>query len=267
MFTFILSIVIGWFIYEKFFRVNYDTGKDYLETLDNLKHIELPRDIAPIDLVPMHGYLYTTEQNLKYLADPADIVGVRPACGVNKYETPYGKYHVLVRNTESLRDMFYASKAGAQMSPALILGYEYIQYEPKICPICGREIEYYGPTHPYGGEVCTSIVPSSESRYCEHCRNILTRKDEELIPFFINECSLTENHRRGRKKIVTVKDYEFNHYMMACKRITIMQEELERVGYAEISGDYDYLLSMSTLTEFSKNIGAIEQWEVFRKLV
>lgn len=259
MFTFILSTIIGWIIYEKFFRVNYATGEDYLKRISELPYYEMDNEIEPVyGYLPMWNW---TSHGIRYYADMSDILGVRPYTGRKTTITPNGVYSVICTSEEN-RDSHYTIPPADIELPYSVREYEYVKYIPKRCQFCGKEIKYMPAMHVLtGGPIQTGIVPSSESRYCEHCREILTHKDTEtFIPFYIHEFG------NERKKLVTVRNDKFKYYMQDCKRMGMLDEEVERVGYAEIAPIYDRLASLRTLTEYSKNIDGVNQWELFKGL-
>jgi hypothetical protein len=238
-------------------KVAYNTGNEFINNSIEIKE-ELNKSNVnvngKINILPLHYAI--TDTVLRYYSDPSDIIGKCIEGEVKDDEC--GKYKVICREKDiEGRDFF-------NKVDNLRKNYEYIQYYPEYCSICGKKINYDGIVHKNtGSKINTGIVCSSESRYCEDCREVLEREDEDFIDFYIKECG--EN-----KRIVSLKENkeEFDRYMIDCKSIMMLEDEVKRLGYVEISDMYDKYLSLSSLIEYKKNCNkvGIEKYNIFKKL-
>lgn len=238
---YVIFVFILFFFCEQLKRI-FNSGQECNKCVNicNTEHTRYEKGL----LVYNPDRYSRAEDDISFCADPSDIIGKTDThVGELQWEDENGVYEAIKCTTNNGKDV--------------VMYHNFYLYHPKKCQICGAVIDYKHPIHPNThNKVYTGAAPDSESRFCNNCRERFTHNTEAYYPFFIDTIN---------QKIITYQDKEeFTEYMKTCSLLNIKDEELERLGYNEISKAYDVLLRCSTQIEYTKNQHVANNWLRFQ---
>ena len=168
--------------------------------------------------------------DLSFILDPSDIFGATAEC-IDGYDDGYGVY----------KEVYFFS------------GAHYNIYKPYRCRICGALINDKNAFHHplTKGKVNTAIMPDSELRLCDNCKDIFREDTEDYFPFFMDF---------QNKKVITSWENkeEFVQYMKRAYFVSAVAWDLHDHTITqkiyEIYGIFiDEYVSNLTRLEYTKN--------------
>ena len=242
----IIGIIIGIIIYNKFFK----TEDDYRHI--GLTHITFKEEPAPKPVQTtkqtnsgkpdIFGYMNCSAgSEFAYIGgDASDIVGMTHSI-VPPYNDGYGIYETHCVESGSSFSTYQQTK-------------KFVTYRPHCCRICGKPIEdEIAFRHPLtNGKIDTAILPDSELRYCDECKQMFREDKEAFYPFFLD---FTHN------RVVTVWDNRKEFYSVYLHQVVITSaiawdlhdQTMTQTIYDKYNYIVDSALTHLTQTEYTKN--------------
>ena len=247
--TSIFSIILGIYLYKKFFHVEREEQRIGLSQIFEETQVH-PKVVKPLekkktgkpDILFYGRPAVGTE--LSFILDPSDIFGATAEC-IDGYDDGYGVY----------KEVYFFS------------GAHYNIYKPYRCRICGAFINDENAFHHplTKGKVNTAIMPDSELRLCDNCKDIFREDTEDYFPFFMDF---------QNKKVITSWENkeEFLQYMKKAYFVsavawdvyneTDMRKMYETFGYI-----IDESLANLTRLEYTKNADTAAMYNSIRGLL
>ena len=253
--TSIFSIILGIYLYKKFFHVEREEQRIGLSQI--LEETQTP----PIVVKPL-AKKKTNKPNiicygrpavgsdLSFRLDPSDVFGVTVEC-IDGYDDGYGVYKEVYYedSTQHILSWDWGNKLPAPYKSMI----HYNIYEPYRCRICGASINNKNAFHNplTRSKINTAIMPDSELRLCDNCKDIFREDTEDYFPFFMDF---------QNKKVVTSWENkeEFLQYMKKAYFVSAVAWDLHDNTITqkiyEIYGiSIDEYVSNLTRLEYTKN--------------
>ena len=275
--TSIFSIILGIYLYKKFFHVE---GEE--------QHIGLSQILEETQALPKvvnHPTKKKTNKpdilfygrpavgaKLSFILDPSDVFGVTVEC-IDGYDDGYGIYkevyyedstkNILSCSTQHILSWHWSNKPQTPYKSMI----HYNIYEPYRCRICGAPINNKNAFHNplTRSKINTAILPDSELRFCDNCKDIFREDTEDYFPFFMDF---------QNKKVITSWENkeEFLQYMKKAYFVsavawdvyneTDMLEMYETFGFT-----IDESLANLTRLEYTKNADTAAMYNSIRGLL
>ena len=253
--TSIFSIILGIYLYKKFFHIEREEQRIGLSQI--LEETQTP----PVVVKPL-AKKKTNKPNilfygrpavgtdLSFRLDPSDIFGVTVEC-IDGYDDGYGIYKEVYceDNTQHILSWHWSNKPQTPYRSTI----HYNIYEPYRCRICGAPINNKNAFHNLltKSKINTAIMPDSELRLCDNCKDIFREDTEDYFPFFMdfqNKKVITswenkEEFLQYMKKVYFVSAIAWDVY-----NETDMLEMYETFGFT-----IDESLTNLTRLEYTKN--------------
>lgn len=276
--TSIFSILLGIYLYKKFFHIEREEQRIGLSQI--LEETQTP----PIVVKPLAkkkankpniiGYgcpVVGTE--LSFVLDSSDIFGVTLEC-IDGYDDGYGIYkevycedstrYIIFCNTQHILSWDWGNKLPTPYRSSMI---HYNIYEPYRCRICGAPINDKNAFHNplTRSKINTAILPDSELRLCDNCKDIFREDTEDYFPFFIDF---------PNKKVITSWENkeDFLQYMKKVYFVSaiawdVYNETDIRKMYETLDCIIDESLANLTRLEYTKNADTVAMYNSVRCLI
>ena len=256
----IISFLLGIYLYKKLFRDYlfkklFPTKEEQCIGLSQIlktthKEITTTKTETVINKPSKPNIIFygrpAVGTNLSFILDPSDIVGATTEC-IDGYDDGYGIYKEVYceDNTQNI--------LSCKMPTPYKSNIHYNIYKPYRCRICGAIINDENAfRHPLTkGKINTAIMPDSELRLCDSCKDIFREDTEDYFPFFIDFQS---------KKVITSWENkeEFLPYMRKAYFVSAVAWDVYNgTNIQELRETFDYIVddSISNLTrlEYTKN--------------
>ena len=247
--TSIFSIILGIYLYKKFFHVEREEQRIGLSQI--LEETQTPpKVVKPLEKKKTNkpDILFygrpAVGTDLSFILDPSDIFGATAEC-IDGYDDGYGVY----------KEVYFFS------------GAHYNIYKPYRCRICGALINDENAFHHplTKGKVNTAIMPDSELRLCDNCKDIFREDTEDYFPFFMDF---------QNKKVITSWENkeEFLQYMKKAYFVSAVAWDLHDNTITqkiyEIYGiSIDEYVSNLTRLEYTKNADTAAMYNSVRGLL
>ena len=255
--TSIFSIILGIYLYKKFFHFEREEQRIGLSQI--LKETQTPpvvvKPLAKKKVNKPNILFYgrpAVGTDLSFRLDPSDVFGVTVEC-IDGYDDGYGIYKEVYYedSTQNIPSWNWVNKLPAPAPYRSTIHYNI--YEPYRCRICGAPINDKNAFHNLltKSKINTAIMPDSELRLCDNCKDIFREDTEDYFPFFMDF---------QNKKVITSWENkeEFLQYMKKAYFVsavawdvyneTDMLEMYETFGYT-----IDESLANLTRLEYTKN--------------
>ena len=255
--TSIFSIILGIYLYKKFFHFEREEQRIGLSQI--LKETQTPpvvvKPLAKKKVNKPNILFYgrpAVGTDLSFRLDPSDVFGVTVEC-IDGYDDGYGIYKEVYYedSTQNIPSWNWVNKLPAPIPYKTTIHYNI--YEPYRCRICGAPINDKNAFHNLltQSKINTAIMPDSELRLCDNCKDIFREDTEDYFPFFMDF---------QNKKVITSWENkeEFLQYMKKAYFVsavawdvyneTDMLEMYETFGYT-----IDESLANLTRLEYTKN--------------
>ena len=253
--TSIFSIILGIYLYKKFFHFEREEQRIGLSQI--LEETQTP----PIVVKPLAKKKANKPNiicygrpavgtDLSFRLDPSDVFGVTAEC-IDGYDDGYGIYKEVYYedSTQNILSWHWSNKPQTPYKSMI----HYNIYEPYRCRICGAPINNKNAFHNplTRSKINTAILPDSELRLCDNCKDIFREDTEDYFPFFMDF---------QNKKVITSWENkeEFLQYMKKAYFVsavawdvyneTDMLEMYETFGFT-----IDESLANLTRLEYTKN--------------
>lgn len=272
----IISFLLGIYLYKKFFHIEREEQRiglsQILKTTPTETHIEFTTTVTqketPVANKPSKPNILfygrpAVGTELSFRLDPSDIVGATTEC-IDGYDDGYGIY----------KEVYCKNSTQNTSSYKLPTPYEttihYNIYKPYRCRICGAIINDENAfRHPLTkGKINTAILPDSELRLCDNCKDIFREDTEDYFPFFMDFQS---------KKVITSWENkeEFLSYMRKAYFVSAVAWDVYNgtniQELRETFETFDYIVdeSISNLTrlEYTKNADTSAMYNSIRGLL
>ena len=267
--TSIFSIILGIYLYKKFFHVEREEQRIGLSQIFEETQVH-PKVVKPLekkktnkpDILFYGRPAVGTE--LSFILDPSDIFGATTEC-IDGYDDGYGIYKEVYceDNTQNILSWHWSNKPQTPYKTMI----HYNIYKPYRCRICGALINdenafHYPLTR---SKINTAILLDSELRLCDNCKDIFREDTEDYFPFFMDF---------QNKKVITSWENkeEFLQYMKKAYFVsavawdvyneTDMREMYETFGYT-----IDESLANLTRLEYTKNADTAAMYNSVRGLL
>ena len=261
----IISFLLGIYLYKKFFHVERE--EQHIGLSQILEETQTPpKVVKPLakKKVNKPNILFygrpAVGTDLSFRLDPSDVFGVTAEC-IDGYDDGYGIYKE-VYYEDSTKNMLFCSTQHIILSwdwgnklPTLYRSSKihYNIYEPYRCIICGAPINDKNAFHNplTKGKINTAILPDSELRLCDNCKDIFREDTEDYFPFFMDF---------QNKKVITSWENkeEFLQYMKKAYFVSavawdVYNETDIRGMYETFGYTIDESLANLTRLEYTKN--------------
>ena len=199
---------------------------------------------------------------LSFILDSSDVFGVTVEC-IDGYDDGYGIYKEVYYD-DNLPDI---PTWGSKLLTSYKCMLHYNVYEPYRCRICGAPINDKNAFHNplTKGKINTAILPDSELRLCDNCKDIFREDTEDYFPFFMDF---------QNKKVVTSWENkeEFLQYMKRAYFVSAVAwdvyNETDIHGMYETFGyTIDESLANLTRLEYTKNADTAAMYNSVRGLI
>ena len=267
--TSIFSIILGIYLYKKFFHIEREEQRIGLSQI--LEETQTP----PIVVKPLAKKKANKPNiicygrpavgtDLSFRLDPSDVFGVTVEC-IDGYDDGYGIYKEVYYedSTQNILSWHWSNKPQTPYKSMI----HYNIYEPYRCRICGAPINNKNAFHNplTRSKINTAILPDSELRLCDNCKDIFREDTEDYFPFFMDF---------QNKKVITSWENkeEFLQYMKEAYFVsavawdvyneTDMREMYETFGYT-----IDESLANLTRLEYTKNADTAAMYNSIRGLL
>ena len=269
--TSIFSIILGIYLYKKFFHFEREEQRIGLSQI--LEETQTPpivvKPLAKKKVNKPNILFYgrpAVGTDLSFRLDPSDVFGVTVEC-IDGYDDGYGIYKEVYYedSTQNIPSWNWVNKLPAPIPYKTTIHYNI--YEPYRCRICGAPINDKNAFHNLltKSKINTAIMPDSELRLCDNCKDIFREDTEDYFPFFMDF---------QNKKVVTSWENkeEFLQYMKKAYFVsavawdvyneTDMLEMYETFGYT-----IDESLANLTRLEYTKNADTAAMYNSIRGLI
>ena len=251
----IISFLLGIYLYKKFFHVEREEQRIGLSQI--LEETQIP----PIVVKPLAkkkpnkpNILFygrpAVGTDLSFRLDPSDIFGATAEC-IDGYDDGYGIYKEVYckDNTQHILSWDWGNKLPTPYKSMI----HYNIYEPYRCRLCGALINdknaFRNPLT--RSKINTAILPDSELRLCDNCKDMFREDTEDYFPFFMDF---------QNKRVVTSWENkeEFLQYMKKAYFVSAVAwdvyNETDIHGMYEAFGyTIDESLANLTRLEYTKN--------------
>lgn len=186
---------------------------------------------------------------LSYILDLSDVFGITLEC-IDGYDDGYGIYKE-VHCEDSTQNILSWHWNKPQTPYKSMIHYNI--YEPYRCRICGAPINDKNAFHNplTRSKINTAILPDSELRLCDSCKDIFREDTEDYFPFFIGF---------QNKKVITSWENkeEFLQYMKEAYFVSaIAWDVYNNTNIREMYETFGYTIDKSlvnlTRLEYTKN--------------
>lgn len=253
--TSIFSIILGIYLYKKFFHVERE--EQHIGLSQILEETQTPpvvvRPLAKKKANKPNIICYgrpVVGTELSFVLDSSDVFGVTVEC-IDGYDDGYGIYKEVYYEDSSKNILSW--NWGNKLPTPYKSMIHYNIYEPYRCRICGAPINNKNAFHNplTRSKINTAILPDSELRLCDNCKDIFREDTEDYFPFFMDF---------QNKKVITSWENkeEFLQYMKKAYFVsavawdvyneTDIREMYETFGYT-----IDESLANLTRLEYTKN--------------
>ena len=270
--TSIFSIILGIYLYKKFFHFEREEQRIGLSQI--LEETQTP----PIVVKPLakkkankpniicYGHP-AVGSDLSFRLDPSDVFGVTVEC-IDGYDDGYGIYKEVYYedSTQHILSWDWSNKLPAPYKSMI----HYNIYEPYRCRICGAPINDKNAFHSplTRSKINTAILPDSELRLCDNCKDIFREDTEDYFPFFMDF---------QNKKVITSWENkeEFLQYMKKAYFVSAVAWDVYNgtniQELRETFETFDYIVdeSLANLTrlEYTKNADTAAMYNSVRGLL
>lgn len=273
----ILTIIIAVALYNMFFKVAYEKGRNFHEGIEIYKNAHIPdteerRDMK-LPVLGQRGYEFAHHANSMgtelfgyikgdfnvfyryrrelvidgiFVAEAFNYVTIVPNVivaslahkGEHSWVDEYGVYECIPTT----------DKHGRQIPLD-----HYFVFHPRVCAHCGEPLGHidrmdYTDNYSRKGPVNTSALKDSLERYCPKCRKELERRTETFYDFYIDTLC---------NKFVTSKDKQFSEYINELYKVkTIINQKKTKVPDNMSSACRE-----ANLYEYTKNIDTFDMWD------
>ena len=263
--TSIFSIILGIYLYKKFFHVEREEQRIGLSQI--LEETQTsPVVVKPIakkkankpNIICYGRPVVGTE--LSFVLDSSDIFGATAEC-IDGYDDGYGIYKEVYCEDSTQNILSYKLQTPYRST------LHYNVYEPYRCRICGALINDKNAFHHplTKGKVNTAIMPDSELRLCDNCKDIFREDTEDYFPFFMDF---------QNKKVITSWENkeEFLQYMKKAYFVSavawdVYNETDIRGMYETFGYTIDESLANLTRLEYTKNADTAAMYNSIRGLL
>ena len=266
--TSIFSIILGIYLYKKFFHIEREEQRIGLSQI--LEETQTP----PVVVKPLAkkktnkpNILFygrpAVGTNLSFRLDLSDIFGATAEC-IDGYDDGYGIY----------KEVYCEDNTQNILSYKLQIPYKtmihYNIYKPYRCRICGALINDKNAFHNplTRSKINTAIMPDSELRLCDNCKDIFREDTEDYFPFFMDF---------QNKRVITSWENkeEFLPYMRKAYFVSAVAWDVYNgtniQELRETFETFDYIVdeSISNLTrlEYTKNADTAAMYNSIRGLI
>ena len=263
--TSIFSIILGIYLYKKFFHVEREEQRiglsQILEETQTPPEVVKPltkKKIGKPDILFYGRPAVGTE--LSYILDLSDIIGATAEC-IDGYDDGYGIYKEVCckDNTQHILSWNCSTPYKSMI--------HYNIYEPYRCRLCGALINdknaFRNPLT--RSKINTAILPDSELRLCDNCKDIFREDTEDYFPFFMDF---------QNKRVVTSWENkeEFLQYMKKAYFVSavawdVYNETDIRGMYETFGYTIDESLANLTRLEYTKNADTAAMYKSVQGLI
>lgn len=278
--TSIFSIILGIYLYKKFFHVEREEQRiglsQILKTTPTETHTEFTTTVTQKETHVVNrpnkpNILFygrpAVGTDLSFRLDPSDIFGATAEC-IDGYDDGYGIYKEVYceDSTQNILSWHWSNKPQTPYRSMI----HYNIYEPYRCRICGALINDENAFHyPLTkGKINTAIMPDSELRLCDNCKDIFREDTEDYFPFFMDF---------QNKRVITSWENkeEFLPYMRKAYFVSAVAWDVYNgtniQELRETFETFDYIVdeSISNLTrlEYTKNADTAAMYNSVRGLI
>lgn len=265
----IISFLLGIYLYKKFFHIEREEQRIGLSQIFEETQVH-PKVVKPLekkktgkpDILFYGRPAVGTE--LSFRLDPSDIFGATAEC-IDGYDDGYGIYKEVYceDSTQNILSWHWSNKPQTPYKTMI----HYNIYEPYRCRICGAPINNKNAFHyPLTrSKINTAILPDSELRLCDNCKDIFREDTEDYFPFFMDF---------QNKKVVTSWENkeEFLQYMKKAYFVSavawdVYNETDMREMYETFGCTIDESLANLTRLEYTKNADTAAMYNSIRGLL
>lgn len=266
--TSIFSIILGIYLYKKFFHIERE------EQRIGLSQILEETQTSPVVVKPI-AKKKTNKPNiicygrpvvgteLSFVLDSSDVFGVTVEC-IDGYDDGYGIYKEVYYENNSQHTLSWSIN---KLPVPYMSTIHYNIYEPYRCRICGAPINNKNVFHNplTRSRINTAILPDSELRLCDNCKDIFREDTEDYFPFFMDF---------QNKKVITSWENkeEFLQYMKKAYFVSavawdVYNETDIRGMYETFGYTIDESLANLTRLEYTKNADTAAMYNSVRGLL
>ena len=263
----IISFILGIYLYKKFFHVEREEQRIGLSQI--LEETQTPPIVVkplvkkkPKPNIICYGRPVVGTE-LSYILDLSDVFGVTVEC-IDGYDDGYGIYKEVYCEDSSQHILSWNINKIPTPYKTMI---HYNIYKPYRCRICGALINdenafHYPLTR---SKINTAILPDSELRLCDNCKDIFRKDTEDYFPFFMDF---------QNKKVITSWENkeEFLQYMKKAYFVSavawdVYNETDIRGMYETFGYTIDEGLANLTRLEYTKNADTAAMYNSIRGLL
>lgn len=267
--TSIFSILLGIYLYKKFFHIEREEQRIGLSQI--LKETQIPpKVVTPFAKKKTNkpniiGYgcpVVGTE--LSFVLDSSDVFGITVEC-IDGYDDGYGVYKEVYYENSSQHILSWSINKLPTLYRSSMIHYNI--YEPYRCRICGAPINDKNAFHNplTRSKINTAILPDSELRLCDNCKDIFREDTEDYFPFFMDF---------QNKKVITSWENkeDFLQYMKKVYFVSaiawdVYNETDIRKMYETLDCIIDESLTNLTRLEYTKNADTVAMYNSVRCLI
>ena len=267
--TSIFSIILGIYLYKKFFHIEREEQRIGLSQI--LEETQTPPVVVkPLakkkankpNIICYGRPVVGTE--LSFVLDSSDVFGITVEC-IDGYDDGYGIYKEVYYeyNTQHILSWEWGNKLPIPYGSMT----HYNIYEPYRCRICGAPVNNKNAFHNplTRSKINTAILPDSELRLCDNCKDIFREDTEDYFPFFMDF---------QNKKVITSWENkeEFLQYMKKAYFVSavawdVYNETDIRGMYETFGYTIDESLANLTRLEYTKNADTAAMYNSIRGLL